>query len=179
MPVKKSKKTKTKSSSPKKTSKPITPKSDANGKSKTAHNGKSAFDEKKEGVLSKWLSGVKKDLSDARRESEIEREWCKKADKFRVYAYCDLLSKGVEGVKNGDTLTVYGDVDIKEWSVVLNALSNEAYYCTAVNKGKITVNYDGKRVTRPATILTLDDKVKQVKVIRALDKYYEYKGKEE
>jgi hypothetical protein len=174
MPVKKSKNTKTKSS---KTPKPA--KTPAKSEPKTAHNGKSKSDEKKESVISKWLSGVKKDLSVARRESEIEREWCKKADKFRVYAYCDLLFKGVDGIKNGDTLTVYGDVDIKEWSVVLNALSNEAYYCTAVNKGKITVNYDGKRVTRPATILTLDDKVKQVKVIRALDKYYEYKGKEE
>ncbi len=135
--------------------------------------------EKKEGAFSKWWSGVKKNISDAQYESALEREWSKKANTYRVYGYSDLLFKTVEGVRDGETLTVYGDKEIKDWSVVVSVKSGKAYYCAAVKKGKLTVDYDGKRETRPATVITLDDKVKQVKVIRAGDKYYEYKGNEE
>ena len=148
----------------------------------TKKDGSDAGEEKKEeGKFGKWWKGVKKSASDAMLEAHIESACNKANHSYSIY----LFGKGVFGssktvygdIKDG-TLIAFGkiDEDIKPFSIVIDSKDNKAYNLVSIEKTETITNYEGTDYTRPGMKISLDSNVEEVKVIKAGDRYFLYKG---
>jgi hypothetical protein len=143
--------------------------------------------EKKPGFWSK----LKKDISDSNRESNIEHAYNDKATEVEVYVGNQVFNeKTYHGMFDAEkkTITVFGVVDIPYSSVLVKRPANPDkelpvfYYVVGCKhddsiKVKATITENDKPVDyeRPATLLTLDPQVEEIKVVKVKDTFFRLK----
>ncbi len=154
-------------------------------------------EEKKENGFKKFFKNIGKNISDSSRESKLEKTYEEGCDTtFEVFQEGATFGMG-SGSKKGKLidethLEIYGDVKKEDYpfsSILViepkdkdKELPKFFYVCEAKHEDsnnvtlKLTEKVDDKEVeneyTRPVSIITLDKDVKEVRVIKAHDKYF-------
>lgn len=154
-------------------------------------------EEKKENGFKKFFKNIGKNISDSSRESKLEKLYNDKAElTFEVFkegAAFGMGSGNIKGKFIDEThIEIYGDAKKEDYPysaiLVIEPKDKDKelpkfYYITNVKHEekdtvtlKLTEKVDDKEVeneyTRPVSILTLDSSVKEVRVIKAHDKYF-------
>ena len=129
--------------------------------------------EKKPGFFSKLKSSVSDQVLDVK----IANAYKKDSEALTVYTKGSLFPKSLNGKVDGLTITVWGDDEIKPYSVLVVDETLKAYYVISSKKTKVTAVVDGIEYERDGQVITVDDNVEEVNVVKAGDHYYIYKGK--
>ena len=61
-------------------------------------------------------------------------------------------------------------------NIIIRNKTNKAFFVKAINTTQVNVEYDGKTYIKDGMEIKIDDNVKEVKVIRAKEKYYLYEN---
>ena len=138
---------------------------------------KEVNEEKKEGAFKKFWNKTKKAVGDAVLENNIESTYKRGHNEFTLYQKEDLLSKTLYGELEGNTLTIWSRPEVKEYSVVIDNKTNQAYYVLNVTEGTVKAIVDAVEYERDGLVLTLTSDVTEVNVIKAGKRYFLYKGK--
>jgi hypothetical protein len=143
-------------------------------------------EEKKEkGGFSKWWHGTSlgKSIDKDNLEAGIRRSY---EDNHHGYDFYSYESQGLFGGSErayGDVadgkLVVYGHVEAKEGSVVIDLKDKKAYYVKSSKKVDVKSTYESTEYTREGTEFELDPKVDEVNVIKADGRYFIYHGEVE
>ena len=138
---------------------------------------KSEKKEKKENGFSKFFNKAKASVNNAVLESKIESAY----NNANIAFTCDekdaTFGQSLHGnFVNDSQLLVFGEKEIKKYSVIINSKDNKAYYVTSTEEGKVTSIVEGVEYERKGTIITLDSNVEEVNVIKAGKRYFIYKG---
>ena len=134
-------------------------------------------EEKKQSGWSKFWAGAKKSLDDSLLESRLQTEWNDKKGSFTVYSANNSIfgGKTFRGTLEGNSLVYYVNKDEK--GVELNTVlvedeTKKAFYVVKCEKQAVIIHYEDKDYEREGYRLELNPDVKEVKVIKAGDKYY-------
>lgn len=133
-------------------------------------------EEKKEGAFKKFWNKTKKAVGDAVLENNIESSFKKANQEFTLYQKDEAFSKALYGFFEEETITVWGKVECKPYSIVIDTKTEDAYYVLEIAEATCKSIVDGVEYERPATKLTLTKDVTEVKVVKAGKRYYLYKG---
>ena len=133
-------------------------------------------EEKKPNAFSKFWNKTKQAVSDSMLEAKLDSDFRKTHDEFTIYEYGKMMGKTYAGTLEGDKVTLYGKIDVASNSVLVSKKDNKAYYTVVYEESTVEVESEGEKYTRPSTTIFLDENVTEVKVIKASDKYYIYKG---
>lgn len=158
-----------------------------------AEESKEEKKEKKGNWFSKTWGNIKKNVSDSNRESKLEEEYRKNAVDFKIYVEGEFGSSTKYGKLIDDShAEIYGELKEDEipYSSVLVIEPKDKdkelpkfFYVVATSHGendnvtlKIKEKTDDKEeveneYTRPLTILTLENDIKEVHVIKVHGKY--------
>lgn len=138
--------------------------------------------QKKESSFKKFFEKAKKTINSSILEDKIKSAYRTSHEEFDYYSFGDnslFNCTSVYGELKDNVLTYFGDAEIPPFSVVLNVKSEKAYYATnEVNPITLQVEVDGKTYERAGKTIRLDPNVEEVKVIKAENHYYLYKGNE-
>lgn len=138
--------------------------------------------QKKESSFKKFFEKAKKTINSNILEDKIKSAYRTSHQEFDYYSFGDnslFNGASVYGELKDDVLTYFGEASISPWSVVLDAQSEKAYYATnEVTPVMLQVEVDGKTYERVGKSIRLDPNVSEVKVIKAENHYYLYKGDE-
>lgn len=135
-------------------------------------------EEKKEGAFKKFWNKTKKAVGDAVLENNIESTFKREHEEFSLYQKDELLGVTLYGFTEGLELTVWGKPEVREYSVIVNKKTQDAYYALKTEDTKCKAIVDGVEYERDATKITLTNDVTEVKVIKAGKRFFLYKGKE-
>jgi len=152
---------------------------------------KTEVEEKKEEPKTEkkgFWSKLKGSVNNTMRDSRLESEYNDNHKEFELFTGCGLGDqKTVHGDLNNTKkeLTIYGTVDVPYSSIIATVPANKDkelpkfYYVVKFHHdekdvAKVTIKEDGKDMTyeRPLTVLSLEEGVKEVKVIKAHGNYY-------
>lgn len=131
--------------------------------------------EKEPGKFKTFFNKTKQKASDAILEAKIEAHYRKDHNEFTIYQKDELLSKTVFGTFEGNGIVVFGEQEIKPNSVLIDEETEKAYYVVKTQESKVRVALEGFEYEREGTHIELDDKVTEVKVIKAGKRYFLYK----
>lgn len=134
--------------------------------------------EVKDNAFKRFWKKTKQSVNDAVLESKIESNYNKEHKAYTIYMYNETFSKSIHGELIDNTLTFFGEIAVKPYSVVIYDATKEAFYVTECHATTVKSIVDGVEYERPGTVITLDRDVTEVKVIKAGKKYYLYKGNE-
>ena len=95
---------------------------------------------------------------------------------FILYKKDNLLSINLYGYFKNDKIVILGNHDIKINNIIIRNKTNKAFFVKAINTTQVNVEYDGKTYIKDGMEIKIDDNVKEVKVIRAKEKYYLYEN---
>lgn len=95
---------------------------------------------------------------------------------FILYKKDNLLSINLYGYFKNDKIVILGNHDIKINNIIIRNKTNKAFFVKAINTTKVNVEYDGKTYIKDGMEIKIDDNVKEVKVIKAKEKYYLYEN---
>ncbi len=138
---------------------------------------KSEKKEKKENGFSKFFNKAKASVNNAVLESKIESSYNNANIAFTCYEKDATFAQSLHGsFINDSQLLVFGEKEIKKYSVIINSKDNKAYYVTSTEEGKVTSIVEGVEYERKGTIINLDSNVEEVNVIKAGKRYFIYKG---
>ena len=138
---------------------------------------KSEKKEKKENGFSKFFNKAKASVNNAVLESKIESSYNNANIAFTCYEKDTTFGQSLHGnFINDSQLLVFGEKEIKKYSVIINSKDNKAYYVTSTEEGKVTSIVVGVEFERKGTIINLDSNVEEVNVIKAGKRYFIYKG---
>lgn len=135
--------------------------------------------EKKENGFSKFFNKAKTSVNNAILEGKIENSYNDKNISFTIYSKDAALGQSVHGNYLNDEKTqmiVFGEKEIKAYSVIVNNKDNDAFYVLSTEEGKVTSIVDAVEYERKGTIINLDKNVEEVNVIKAGKRYFIYKG---
>lgn len=134
-------------------------------------------EEPKENVFSRFWKKTKQSVDNSILEGKIRSSYDKAHKKFTIYQKDEMFSTTVYGEIVNNVLTVFGEQEIKPFSVVVYENDGEkAYYTGEATATTVETSVEGVVYTRPGTSVTLDEDVTEVNVIKAGKKYYLYKG---
>ena len=135
--------------------------------------------EKKENAFSRFWKKTKQSVNDAVLENKIRSAYEKAHTEFTIYEKDALLPSRVYGEVQNGVLTVFGKVEAKPYSVVIaeNAEAT-AYYAVGTSETTVRSMVEGVEYEREGTAITLDEKVEEVRVVKAGKRYFIYKGEE-
>ncbi len=137
-------------------------------------------EEKKENGFSQFWNKVKSSVNDAVLESKLENKFREANTAFRVYQKDDLIGgSNVYGYYEGDNIVVWGQQSVKNFSVIIDDSTHEAYYVVGSEETTTNVEFEGTTYERTATNIAIDRNVEEVAVIKADKRYFIYKGKTE
>jgi len=138
---------------------------------------KSEKKEKKENGFSKFFNKAKASVNNAVLESKIESSYNNANIAFTCYEKDATFGQALHGnFINVSQLLVFGEKEIKKYSVIISSKDNKAYYVTSTEEGKVTSIVEGVEYERKGTIINLDSNVEEVNVIKAGKRYFIYKG---
>lgn len=154
-------------------------------------------DEKKENGFKKFFKNIGKNISDSSREAKLEKHYDDKAEiTFEIFKEGATFGMGSGNIKgkliDENHIEIYGEAKKEDYpfSSVLVVEPKDKdkelpkfYYVTDVKHEekdvvtlKLVEKIDDKEVeneyTRPVSIISLDSSVKEVRVIKAHDKYF-------
>ena len=132
--------------------------------------------DKRENAFAKFFAKTKQSVNDSILEVKIRTAFDREHESFNVYTKNELLTKKVTGSIRDGVLTVFGDEDIKSWSVVVANKDEKAYYVLSTEPATVTAEVDGVTYERIGTAVFLDENVEEVNVVKAGKRYYVYKG---
>jgi hypothetical protein len=138
-------------------------------------------EEKKPSGFSKWWKGTKDSINSNILEDHIKNAYREAHHEVRVFNYGETsIFAGMSeyGAVKDNIFTYFGTDELKPYSVIVDSLDNKAYYVLKSEKTTVKAVYDGQEYTRDGTKVTLDDKVEEVKVVKADKRYFLYKGDE-
>lgn len=95
---------------------------------------------------------------------------------FILYKKDNLLSINLYGYFKNDKIVILGNHDIKINNIIIRNKTNKAFFVKAINTTQVNIEYDGKTYIKDGMEIKIDDNVKEVKVIRAKEKYYLYEN---
>lgn len=95
---------------------------------------------------------------------------------FILYKKDNLLSINLYGYFKNDKIVILGNHDIKINNIIIRNKTNKAFFVKAINTTQVNVEYDGKTYIKDGMEIKIDDNVKEVKVIKAKEKYYLYEN---
>lgn len=127
-------------------------------------------------IISSTIESLKMKVADLVLENKIENNFKQNNTTFILYTKDNVLSTSLSGKIDNNLLTVYGDHKIPKYSIIVNECNKKAYYVLNTTTTEIKTNYNSNNYIRKGTIITLDEKVEEVNVIKAGKKYYIYKG---
>ena len=132
---------------------------------------------KKDNAFKRFWNKTKKSVSDAVLESKIRSAYEKAHKSYTAYAKNELLPMYLAGEINDGILTVFGYQDVKPYSVIIaNDEGDKAYYVVGTEKTSVSSTVEGVTYERPGTVITLDENVEEVNVVKAGKRYFIYKG---
>lgn len=135
-------------------------------------------EEKKPNIFSRAWNKTKQSVNDSILEGKIESAYKKAHKEYTNYTKNELLSKTFYGVLENDKLTIWGNQEVKTYSVIIGP-DDDAYYVVAIEETEVASTVEGIEYKRPGMILTLDKNVEEVNVVKAGKRYFIYKGKTE
>lgn len=133
-------------------------------------------EEKKPNIFSRAWNKTKQSVNDSILEGKIESAYKKAHLEYTNYTKDEMLSKTYYGALEGNKLTVFGNHEVKTYSVIIGP-NEKAYYVVAIEETEVTSTVEGVEYKRPGMILTLDSNVEEVNVVKAGKRYFIYKGK--
>ena len=133
-------------------------------------------EEKKPNIFSRAWNKTKQSVNDSILEGKIESAYKKAHLEYTNYTKDEMLSKTYYGALEGNKLTVFGNHEVKTYSVIIGP-DEKAYYVLAIEETEVTSTVEGVEYKRPGMILTLDSNVEEVNVVKAGNRYFIYKGK--
>jgi hypothetical protein len=135
--------------------------------------GGEAKEEKKE--KKGFFSKVKESFNNSMLEAKIESAYKKDRETFTMYKKDEMFSQNLVGDLDGLELTVWGKQEVKAHNVIIDS-KDKAYYIVSSKETTVKSVVEGFEYERPGTIITLDDNVEEVKVVKAGKRYFLYKG---
>ena len=133
--------------------------------------------EKKENGFSKFFNKAKSSINSSILESKIESAYNTANIAFTIYEKDSTFGQACHGsYLNDNQLVVFGEKEIKKYSVIISSKDNKAYYVLSTEEGKVTSVVEGVEYERKGTIINLDSNVEEVNVIKAGKRYFIYKG---
>jgi hypothetical protein len=137
--------------------------------------------EEKPNAFKKWWSSTKKSVNDSILESKIESAYKEAHHRYDVYTFGSSLfnSSSVYGDIADGSLIYWGEDKIASDSVIVDTKDNKAYYAKDSSTVTVSSTVDKDVYERKGTKIALDANVKEVKVIKANDRYFLYQGKDE
>ncbi|MCR4899159.1 MAG: hypothetical protein K5892_08080 [Acholeplasmatales bacterium] len=135
-------------------------------------------EEKKPNIFSRAWNKTKQSVNDSILEGKIESSYKKAHLEYTNYTKDEMLSKTYYGAIENDKLTVFGNHEVKTYSVIIGP-DEKAYYVVAIEETEVASTVEGIEYKRPGMILTLDKNVEEVNVVKAGKRYFIYKGKAE
>lgn len=134
-------------------------------------------EEKKESGWKKFWAGAKKSIDDSLLESRLQSAYNDKKAAFTVYSENGGLlgGKTLRGTLDGNELVYYIHNDekgVQPDTVLVQDSDKKAFYVVKCEKKTVIINYDGQDYEREGYRLELNPDVKEVRVIKAGDKYY-------
>ena len=133
-------------------------------------------EEKKPNIFSRAWNKTKQSVNDSILEGKIESAYKKAHLEYTNYTKDEMLSKTYYGALEGNKLTVFGNHEVKTYSVIIGP-DEKAYYVLTIEETEVTSTVEGVEYKRPGMILTLDSNVEEVNVVKAGKRYFIYKGK--
>jgi hypothetical protein len=133
---------------------------------------------KKENGFSRWWKDTKKKVNDSVLEDHIKSAYEDTHHAFGVYAYGEgfFNEEDVYGEIIDGSLVYFGSEAVKPDSVIIDTKDNTAYYAKESTPIEVQSTYETVVYTRQGTKLALDKNVQEVKVIKAGQRYFIYKG---
>lgn len=135
--------------------------------------------EKKENGFAKLFKKAKQTISDSVLESKLEAQFNRSHNEFTVYTPSNTILSNftVYGAIENDRLTYFGDREILPFCVIVNSVTKQAYYAGA-DEGEtaVRIHFEGETYERSGRVILLDPNVTEVRVIKAGDRYFLYRG---
>lgn len=120
------------------------------------------------------IENIKEKVDNYILETKIENKFKEEHSLFILYEFNNLLPKQLSGYFIKDNIIVYGNLPIKEKSILIDKNNNIAYNVKGSYETEIKINYQGKEYIKIGTVIIVDKKVKEVKVIKAGKRYFLY-----
>ena len=157
----------------------IAPAEEAEKKENASESAEEPKAEKKENAFSRFWKKTKQSVSDAVLEGKIRSAYEKAHAEFVIYEKDALIPTRVYGAVQDGSLTVFGKVEPKPCSVVIADNKEEtAYYVVGTSETTVKSTVEGVEYEREGTVIALDEKVEEVRVVKAGKRYFIYKGEE-
>lgn len=136
--------------------------------------------EEKPSGFKKWWAGTKKSVNDAILESKIESSYKEAHHGYDVYSHEGGLfnSSTVYGDITDGSLIYWGEDKIEPYCVIVDSKDKKAYYAKESAPVSVSAKVDDVVYERKGTKIALDDKVEEVSVIKAGDRYFLFKGQD-
>lgn len=133
-----------------------------------------------EGGFGSFWNKAKNSIGTGILEERLKNAYRQQHTEFDYYSYGEnsfFNSSSVYGELDGDTLTYFGSVVLPLHTIVVNTKTNKAYSVEEkATSTEVSVNLNDEIYTRPGMKLNLDPNVTEVKVVKADDRYFLYKG---
>ena len=138
----------------------------------------------KSNSIKDWFNKTIKDINDSIQESEIENSYDANHDQFEIFQYETSILESPKVVygsfdSSRSVLTYYWNVEYSLYSIVINEKTNETFYIVKyLDDTSVETTYKETKYIRPAKVVLLSKEVREVKVIKAKNKYYIYEKPE-
>ncbi len=119
-----------------------------------------------------FVENIKDKINNIILENKIEQEFKNNNTKFSLYTKDNIIPIVLYGKINNNEILVYGDCIIEQNSIIVNECNKKAYYAISSSKQEIQTTHNSNIYIRKGTKILLDENVKEVKVIKAKNKYY-------
>lgn len=141
---------------------------------------KKAAGKKASGGFASFFNKAKASINEGLLEERLRTAYRQGHTEFDYYAYGDnsfFNSSSVYGELSDNTLTYFGTTTLPKYAIVVDTETDKAYaVMNDPEKVEVTCELDGKEYKRPGMKIVLDPEVTEVKVIKADNRYFLYKG---
>lgn len=124
--------------------------------------------------INSLLDEIKNRVNKVILNAKIDQEYKKNNTKFTLYKKESILPITLYGCIDKDIITVYGDIKIEPYSVIVNECNKQSFRVLETRNTEINTKYDNTIYIRKGIIIHTDKNLKEVKVIKVKNKYYLY-----